>query len=171
MHSELYSLSKLFTENIFRIRDYQRGYSWQEKELRDFWDDIELLPDGKDHYTGVLTLEEVSTTHSQKWEDDLWIIQSKRYLPFYVVDGQQRRTTFLIILQSILEFIDENKDLNYFSKAEIRKKLIFESRDGGTSRSYIFGYEKDNPSYEFLKTRIFLKPAEKYNVQEETIYT
>jgi uncharacterized protein with ParB-like and HNH nuclease domain len=82
VHSELYSLSRLFTENLFRIPDYQRGYSWQAKELQDFWDDIELLAPGKDHYTGVLTLEEVSKTQHMKWEDDIWIIESKRHTPF-----------------------------------------------------------------------------------------
>ena len=38
------------------------------------------------------------------------------------------------------------------------------------SRSYIFGYEKDNPSYEFLKTRIFEEHSSSNNF-EETIYT
>ena len=171
MHSELYSLSRLFTENLFRIPDYQRGYSWQAKELQDFWDDIELLPTGKDHYTGVLTLEEVSKTQHMKWEDDLWIIESKRHTPFYVVDGQQRLTTILIIIQCILEELDDNAELNYSSKGDIRRKFIFESRDGGISRSYIFGYEKDNPSYNFLKTKIFLEPPDCYSIGEETIYT
>jgi hypothetical protein len=39
--------------------------------------------------------------------------------------------------------------LNYTSSDEIRKKFIYDSKDDGISRSYIFGYEKDNPSYEF----------------------
>lgn len=49
MQSELKSLSKIFSEVIFRIPDYQRGYSWESKHLKDFWNDIEQLPDNKSH--------------------------------------------------------------------------------------------------------------------------
>lgn len=170
MQTELYSLSKIFTENLFRIPDYQRGYSWEERQLKDFWSDIVLLDLNRDHYTGVLTLEDVPQGIIQSWTEDLWIISSKRYKPYYVVDGQQRLTTSLVLLQCILECTD-GYELNYTTTDEIRKKYIFESRDKGVSRSYIFGYEKDNPSYEFLKTRIFEEPSDSYSIGEETIYT
>lgn len=171
MQSELKSLSKIFSETIFRIPDYQRGYSWQEKHLKDFWNDLEQLPSNKSHYTGVLTLEPVKYADYGKWEDDLWIIQSKLYVPLYVVDGQQRLTTAVVLMQAILESIPETATLNYTTKAEIRKKYIFESKDGGISRSYIFGYEKDNPSYEFLKRSIYGEASEIHSSPESTIYT
>lgn len=171
MQSELKSLSKIFAECIFRIPDYQRGYSWEQKHLKDFWNDIEQLPEGKNHYTGVLTLEPVALGLYERWDDDLWIIQAKRYSPLYVVDGQQRLTTAIVLLQSILESIPDEAELNYTSKAEIRKKYIFESRDQGISRSYIFGYEKDNPSYEYLKQEIFGEQSEAHAPPETTIYT
>ena len=171
MQSELKSLSKIFSETIFRIPDYQRGYSWQEKHLKDFWNDLEQLPSSKSHYTGVLTLEPVKQADYGKWEDDLWIIKSKLYVPIYVVDGQQRLTTAVVLMQAILESILETETLNYTTKAEIRKKYIFESKDGGISRSYIFGYEKDNPSYEFLKRSIYGEASEIHSAPESTIYT
>jgi uncharacterized protein with ParB-like and HNH nuclease domain len=34
MQTELYSLSKIFTENLFRIPDDQRGYAWVEQQLK-----------------------------------------------------------------------------------------------------------------------------------------
>jgi hypothetical protein len=52
VQTELLSISKIFTENLFRIPDYQRGYSWTEKQLKDFWNDINQLEEGKNHYTG-----------------------------------------------------------------------------------------------------------------------
>ena len=171
MQTELFSLSKIFTENIYRIPDYQRGYSWTRRQLKDFWSDFVLLDVGHDHYTGVLTLEEVNSDGFQRWTDDLWILQSKRYRPFYVVDGQQRLTTSLILLQALLEKLKKDDELNYSTVEEIRKKYIFESRDKGISHSYIFGYEKDNPSYEFLKTRIFLEASDHHEIGEQTIYT
>lgn len=171
MQSELKSLSKIFSECIFRIPDYQRGYSWEQKHLKDFWNDIQQLPDGKNHYTGVLTLEPVASENYRRWEDDLWIINAKRYAPLYVVDGQQRLTTTIVLLQAILESIPDDATLNYTTKAEIRKKYIFESKDGGISRSYIFGYERDNPSYEYLKQSIFGEQSENHSISEVTIYT
>lgn len=170
MENQLFTLSKIFTERLFRIPDYQRGYAWTEPQLKDFWNDIQQIENSDNHYTGVLTLESVpSETHSL-WHDDKWIIESKSYEPLYVVDGQQRLTTSIIIIQVILESTDEIHPLNYSSKKEIQQKYIFDSKDNGISRSYVFGYEKDNPSYEYLKTKIF-KEVSSQNQYEETIYT
>jgi hypothetical protein len=88
-----------------------------------------------------------------------------------VVDGQQRLTTSLILLQALLEQLKEGDELNYSSVEDIKRKYVFESKDKGISRSYIFGYEKDNPSYEFLKTRIFLEKSDNHEIGEQTIYT
>jgi uncharacterized protein with ParB-like and HNH nuclease domain len=41
MDTQLLTLSKIFTERLFRIPDYQRGYAWTDKQLRDFWNDIQ----------------------------------------------------------------------------------------------------------------------------------
>jgi len=87
MQTELLSISKIFTETLFRIPDYQRGFSWTQKQLKDFWMDVEQLEEEKNHYTGVLTLEDVSSETYSRWEDDLWIIKSRGYTPYYVVDG------------------------------------------------------------------------------------
>lgn len=171
MHTELYSVSKIFTENLFRIPDYQRGFAWTERQLKDFWSDIEQLDVDKDHYTGVLTFEEVPTQNSAKWDDDIWIIESKKYRAYYVVDGQQRLTTIILLLQALIEQLPAGKKLNFTSADKITEKFIFESKNEGISRSYLFGYEKDNPSYEFLKRKIFGENSNNYSAQEETIYT
>ncbi len=59
---------------------------------------------------------------------------------------------------------------NYTSVQEIRRRFVYDSKDDGISRSYIFGYERDNPSYEFLKTRIFCEKTTQ-STSEETVYT
>jgi uncharacterized protein with ParB-like and HNH nuclease domain len=173
MQSELLSISKIFSENLFRIPDYQRGYSWTGKQLKDFWMDIEQIEEGRNHYTGVLTLEDVPQSTYSLWDDDFWIIKSRGYRPYYVVDGQQRLTTIIVFIQAILEIVNNNKTgmLNYTPVEDIRRKFIFDSKDAGISRSYIFGYEKDNPSYEFLKTKIFMEQSDSHSTDEETIYT
>jgi Protein of unknown function DUF262/Protein of unknown function (DUF1524) len=170
MKTELLTVSKIFHEAIFRIPDYQRGYSWEEPHLKDFWADIEQLDATKSHYTGVLTLEEVPESAWARWEDDVWIIRSKKYSPYYVVDGQQRLTTISILLQCILEKTTAD-ELN-FTPIEIhRRKYIFETRSDSLARAYIFGYEKDNPSRDFLKQEIFSDQSTGHSTGEATIYT
>ncbi|RCR69397.1 DUF262 domain-containing protein [Larkinella punicea] len=171
MDNQLQSISRIFTERLYRIPDYQRGYAWTEKQLKDFWNDIIQLENDKNHYVGVLTLEKVPFENFDKWDDDKWIIKSKSFEPYYIVDGQQRLTTTIILIQAITEIISRKETLNYSTSDEIRKRYIFDSKDGGISRSYIFGYERDNPSYEFLKTKIFLENSGPSYLKEETIYT
>lgn len=170
MESQLFSLSRIFSERIFRIPDYQRGYAWSLPQLRDFWNDLNQIEDGENHYTGVIHLEVVPNSVLHEWQDDRWIIEDKSYEAAYVVDGQQRLTTSIILIQVIIETMEDNQRLNYTEKQEIQKKFIFESKDRGISRSYIFGYEKDNPSYEYLKTKIFCEPSST-DTGDETIYT
>jgi hypothetical protein len=118
----------------------------------------------------VLTLESVSESIFGQWDDDSWIVAAKSYQPYFVVDGQQRLTTAIILIQSILEQLHHSDKLNYTDRADIQRKFIFDSKDDGISRSYIFGYEKDNPSYEFLKSKIFGERSSTGPLQE-TVYT
>lgn len=57
--NKLQSLTEIFNEKFFRIPDFQRGYSWQEKQLEDFWEDLINLQNDKTHYTGLLTVEPI----------------------------------------------------------------------------------------------------------------
>lgn len=170
MDNQLLTLSKIFTERLFRIPDYQRGYAWTDKQLNDFWNDLEQIKEKENHYTGVLTLEEVPEEIYTKWHDDFWIINSRSYTPYYIVDGQQRLTTAIILIQCILENVDEDEQLNFTNKEDIIKKFIFDSKDRKKTRSYIFGYEHDNPSYDYLITKIF-EEKKTDNSDKETIYT
>jgi len=69
------------------------------------------------------------------------------------VDGQQRLTTAVILIKCILDRVKPGGELNFLKKEDLEARYI--RRTGGVNQSYILGYEKDNPSYEFLKTRIF----------------
>lgn len=171
MKDELQTLSKLFSERLFRIPDYQRGYAWNENQLDDFWSDIQQLSGNDNHYTGVVTLEAAPQENVKLWEEDQWIINSRRYEPLYIVDGQQRLTTSIIAISCIANILERDDDeLNFTSKKDILRKYVFDRKSGGPSRSYIFGYERDNPSYEYLKTEIFGEDSAS-DRSEQTIYT
>lgn len=124
MDSSLISVSKIFTERLLRIPDYQRGYAWTAKEVSDFWNDLVHLEDNKSHYVGVLTLEDVPEKNINGWVEDHWIIRSRSYAPYFIVDGQQRMTTIIILIQSIIEEVKNRGvdiQLNYTDIEEIQK--------------------------------------------------
>lgn len=168
--SDLKNLSEIFEHRLIRIPDYQRGYAWQSHELKDFWEDLINLSADRIHYTGVITLEPVSKGIVSHWQDDHWLIEGLGYKPFYVVDGQQRLTTSLILIQAILESIKPDEELNYQFPEAIRKQYVLQIGTDGLRRSFLFGYEKDNPSDEFLKTKVFNEQS-CTNDDQLTLYT
>ena len=99
--SELESLKNIFKDRIFKIPDYQRGYAWTTRQLKDFWEDVVNLPSDRFHYTGLLSLKKVEKAVWKNWNDERWLSEDRGYKPFHVVDGQQRLTTFVIFIQAI----------------------------------------------------------------------
>ncbi|MCR5436232.1 MAG: DUF4268 domain-containing protein [Treponema sp.] len=178
--NELQSLSLIFQNKLFRIPDYQRGYAWQEYQLIDFWEDLVNLQPDRNHYTGLLSIKQLSREDSKKLgENDQWLLNGG-YKAYHIVDGQQRLTTFVILLHELIKFyinLDENKDipesdvyLGFESIKDIRAKYISKQMPPNNLRTtYIFGYENDNPSAEYLRYKIF---EEKYGgTLKETYYT
>ncbi len=170
---QLLSMSKIFSEKIFRIPDYQRGYAWTLKEVKDFWGDLCRLDNKKNHYVGVLTLEPVKEIDYRKWVDDLWIIDAKRYMPYYIVDGQQRLTTSIILIYVICQIMQEKNidKLNYTTYDEISRKFVFEYQDKNKNRTYMYSYEYDNPSYAYLISQVYDEKVISSLSENETIYT
>lgn len=170
--SKLQSLSEIFNNRIFRIPDFQRGYSWEERQLDDFWEDIQNLHPNKVHYIGLLTVEPISNADIQdveKWKDDLWLLK-KGMTAYYVIDGQQRLTTIIILLHEILRTFSENEGINFGSKSEWTDRFLYRSFNQ-IYKSFVFGYEKDNPSDEFFKTRILEQESSSADKYPETLYT
>lgn len=171
--NKLQSLTEIFNEKFFRIPDFQRGYSWEVRQLEDFWEDLINLKDDKIHYTGLLTVEPVSKSEVQsleKWEDDLWLFE-KGLKAYYLVDGQQRLTTSIILINEILDRFSDEEGINFERKSQWVNKFLFLAF-GEEYKSYIFGYERDNPSDEFFKTKILNQESSTSDkVPEQTLYT
>lgn len=93
---------------------------------------------------------------------------------------QQRLTTFIIILNEIVEFtrsleentkkLDEEIVLGYDTLKDIVAKYICQHRPPNNQiTTYVFGYEVDNPSADYLRYRVF---NEAYlGTVNETYYT
>lgn len=177
MTNELQPLSLLFQNRLFRIPDYQRGYAWQQSQLVDFWDDIINLQDDRYHYTGLLSLKELKKKAISSWSEDIWMVDAG-FKACHIVDGQQRLTTFIVLLNELIEIAKaENKDLTendivlgFETLKEIRSKYICRHRPPNNQiTTYLFGYEVDNPSAEYLKYRVFNEPYS--GSVNETYYT
>lgn len=110
-------IQQVFTDKLLRVPDYQRGYSWDKKQLDDLIDDIELLEINQEHYTGTLVLHQ--SNDGYKIIDE----EGKSLHTYNIVDGQQRLTTIVILLDLISKQLD---------KIPERKKL-----SDGIYKSYI----------------------------------
>jgi uncharacterized protein with ParB-like and HNH nuclease domain len=167
----LESLKSIFKDRIFKIPDYQRGYAWQKEQLTDFWEDIVNLPNDRFHYTGLLSLKQVSRHdyESDKWKYERWLINDRGFRPFHIVDGQQRLTTFVIFINEIVNFIKNLPENNgksetdiyigTFSLKQIKEEyLVVQMPPEFYVNTYKFGYEEDNPSFKYLKHKILGEP-------------
>ncbi|WP_121295122.1 DUF262 domain-containing protein [Helicobacter pylori] len=97
---ELLNLNGVIEKGVFEIPSYQRGYAWQERQLKDFWNDLEHVSKlgDKFHYMHSLTLRELENEFENS--------------TFEIIDGQQRLATSLILL-GLLAKITQNKDPKY----------------------------------------------------------
>ncbi|GAA8733738.1 hypothetical protein HpBT353_14240 [Helicobacter pylori] len=97
---ELLDLDGVMEKGVFEIPSYQRGYAWQMRQLKDFWNDLEHVSKLGDqfHYMHSLTLRELENEFENS--------------AFEIIDGQQRLATSLILL-GLLAKTTQNKDPKY----------------------------------------------------------
>ena len=89
------SLDDLFHKRLFSVPDYQRGYAWGGDQIKDFLDDLDILAPDRLHYTGTVVLHRRSGTPEQEDES------GNTYAQVDIVDGQQRLTTIVLLLDAI----------------------------------------------------------------------
>lgn len=95
INPELKSISrylKLDKNKYFVIPEYQRGYSWTISQCEKLWNDIESFveSDGDDNYFFGTVI--IDCSHSNQLS---------------LIDGQQRTTTFLLLLKALLLHINK----------------------------------------------------------------
>ena len=158
--SNLQTLSEIYNDRLFRIPDYQRGYSWEDEQLTDFWRDLNNLDDIRTHYTGMITVEHKKENNN-----------------YHIIDGQQRLTTIMILLQVILEEFNDDEWIGDDEFGKTKSRLVEQflyKRTGkdGYKINPIFGYDKDNPSDIYYRTKILsLENSDIHNVATDTLYT
>lgn len=156
---ELLTLDGVVEKGVFEIPSYQRGYAWQERQLKDFWNDLEHVSKlgDKFHYMHSLTLRGLEN----ELEDSA----------FEIIDGQQRLATSLILL-GLLAKITKHKDpkyssmnlepvlsYKYYGLNEAFRAIMEEEKD--LERFQTSFYAKNLiDAYEFFKEKISDTPME-----------
>ncbi|GAA7426670.1 DUF262 domain-containing protein [Helicobacter pylori] len=137
---ELLDLDGVMEKGVFEIPSYQRGYAWQERQLKDFWNDLEHVSKlgNQFHYMHSLTLRELENEFENS--------------AFEIIDGQQRLATSLILL-GLLAKTTQNKDPKY---SLINLEPILSYKYYGLSEAFraITEEEKD---LEAFKTSFYAK--------------
>ena len=96
------SIQGVLGNNIYKIPDYQRGYAWEETQVKDLLEDLENVENGKTHYTGTMVI--VKKDEKRQFGESFTV--------YDVIDGQQRIATITILLYCLYEGfknIDEDK--------------------------------------------------------------
>jgi len=89
MSMNLVPLESIIRDRYFKIPDYQRGFSWDERQLKDLTSDIEkLFTKNHKHFTGTIVATPTSGTKDE----------------FDIVDGQQRITSLILLINEIINY-------------------------------------------------------------------
>lgn len=106
-----------FLENArqFVIPIYQRAYSWTKRECQQLWDDI-LRTGSNDkihgHFIGSIVYI----------EKDVYSVSNPSSL--LVIDGQQRLTTVMLILEALARRLGDTEPIAGFSAEKIRRSYL-----------------------------------------------
>ena len=90
---DYFTLDELLLRRLFRIPPYQRAYSWNRKQRKDMFSDIENLKGTPESFHFMATV--VGLRRSSR------LIGADQYSVIEVVDGQQRLTTLVLLLKAI----------------------------------------------------------------------
>ncbi|GAA6941668.1 DUF262 domain-containing protein [Helicobacter pylori] len=137
---ELLNLDGVIEKGVFEIPSYQRGYAWQIRQLKDFWNDLEHVSKlgSQFHYMHSLTLRELENEFENS--------------AFEIIDGQQRLATSLILL-GLLAKTTQNKDPKY-SSTNLEPVLSYKYY--GLSEAFRAITEEEN-DLEAFKTSFYAK--------------
>lgn len=151
---ELVPLPHFFSNKIYTIPDYQRGYSWQSKNVLDLLIDVtNAIHLNKPHYMGTINI------HPQVEKVRVGV---NNFTNYHVVDGQQRFTTLILILSYLLNELSSHESTK--DDAFDKLRMYLKNKD-----SYIFRYAIDKISDDYFRSVIL--ELEKKSSLDENLYT
>ena len=101
---ESFNLDNLFDNAKYTVPVYQRPYSWSEKEVKKLLNDIFLIFDNKANLQNEELILFMGTLFLRVGKNI-----GNKYTEYEIVDGQQRITTFTLILMVLLNYFYQKK--------------------------------------------------------------
>ncbi|MEJ5106650.1 DUF262 domain-containing protein [Chryseobacterium sp. MYb328] len=131
------TIGKLFTEdNKYLIPIYQRNYEWEDKQIIQLIEDIKdyyIEEEDKHYYIGTLVVNYRKDHNSSFYE---------------TIDGQQRLTTFNLLVCALRELFNEGKVASSVSSFLTRTIIHFESRPiSEKTVEFIFNNGTESPNF------------------------
>ena len=154
------SLFELFGNRFFRIPNYQRGYAWVEEQRKDLWEDIASLRDGMEHYAGTIVLRKLDASAFPEDSFERAALADSSIEAYDVVDGQQRLTTLVILVNELLRFLGQNDTIpmdgvqdGSVSIAQLKERFLFRGNHLGGYYALDYAGESDESNH--LRTVVF----------------
>lgn len=142
---------ELFAGKIFHVPKYQRSYAWDDKNLKDFWNDIkESLQLKKEHYWGPITL---MATGEEVYCDE----EDITFKVYEVVDGQQRIVTLYLFLLALSESGKPAIRKNFIKCGNIYRVVL-----GGLNEQFLKDLVDGKNPQPTIRTNRLLKNAFEY---------
>lgn len=114
------SVAKLLDGRLFQIPDYQRAYSWQTRQRKDLFSDIEEAHrSGREHFMATV----VALARDKRW------IAADEFQTAELVDGQQRITTIVILLKAIEKALPADGDSGQSKAKHVLGSLLVKGDD------------------------------------------
>ena len=139
-------LPDIFHKRVFRVPDYQRGYAWEKEQVGEFLDDLYFLGP-RHHYTGTVVLCQVPDALPRRGAD------GTNYVETHIVDGQQRLTTVVLLLNELSRALEAYPDCADLAQG-IRNNYI-ETKGKGGATVYKLSLNEDTDK--FFKASILRK--------------
>lgn len=130
-----YSVEEAFRNCFYIIPDYQREYVWQEKEVTQLLEDISDAID--------------SSSNQQYFIGTILVSPSQEKNYFEVIDGQQRLTTFYLLLCAMRHLFKGNSQLKQHINGLVTTSYI--NKDGSIVTSLKLDPRYENASELFHK--------------------
>ena len=141
------NINRLFSEDVqYQVPHYQRRYVWNKTNWRTLWEDVlaelglelEEKPDDKYDFKPLEQREDISAEDKKHFTGIIVIRLIKRerwgLQIFEVIDGQQRLTTFQIILCVIRDILESK---GHSKQAEGPQELLMSESAGIESQKFV----------------------------------
>ena len=125
----------------FVVPLFQRDYSWTKVECSQLWDDIRSIGSANgttNHFIGSIVYMGSGPSLATGIDSLL------------LIDGQQRLTTVMLLLEALSRAIGDSEPIDGFSAAKVRDVFLLNAHERGDSHYKLVLNEKDRDSFAAL---------------------